>query len=179
MTSVFFTHFRPRTKRQAGQVWTHLLFLRPAGAAKTLVGEPPQTRHFGTKCPKARPVPLRLLSPQNLGCWWPAAWGGPVSPAGTPPRCPASRSPAHKTSYPPSGSFQPEERHAFVGKAPGPDQPQGLRELGERGPQKKARCPGPQARRPGARTIPQCITLMRFFADLTCSHLWIKELINR
>ena len=22
-------------------------------AAKTLVGEPPQTRHFGTKCPKA------------------------------------------------------------------------------------------------------------------------------
>lgn len=46
-----------------------------------LVGEPPQTRHFGTRqrklhsvrfgtfCPKAHPVPLRLLSPHSPLRW--------------------------------------------------------------------------------------------------------------
>lgn len=29
-----------------------LAILHPVGAAKTLVGEPPQTRHFGTSCPE-------------------------------------------------------------------------------------------------------------------------------
>ena len=61
--SVFRTHFRPRTKRQAGQVWTHLLFLRPVGAAKMLVGEPPQTRHFGTKCPKVLSASQAAIAP--------------------------------------------------------------------------------------------------------------------
>lgn len=39
-------------KRQAGQVWPHLPFLTGRGPSKMLVGEPPQTRLFGTKCPK-------------------------------------------------------------------------------------------------------------------------------
>ena len=33
--------------------------------------------------------------------------------------------------------LEPDESHAFVGKAPFPDQPQGLRELGKGGPQEK------------------------------------------
>ena len=39
-------------KRQAGQVWPHLPFLTGRGPSKMLVGGPPQTRLFGTKCPK-------------------------------------------------------------------------------------------------------------------------------
>ena len=39
-------------KWQAGQVWPHLPFLTGRGPSKMLVGEPPQTRLFGTKCPK-------------------------------------------------------------------------------------------------------------------------------
>ena len=39
-------------KWQARQVWPHLLFLTGRGPSKMLVGEPPQPRLFGTKCPK-------------------------------------------------------------------------------------------------------------------------------
>ncbi len=39
-------------KWQAMQVWPHLPFLTGRGPSKMLVGEPPQTRLFGTKCPK-------------------------------------------------------------------------------------------------------------------------------
>ena len=52
------------TKRQAGQVWPHLLFLRPEGAAKTLVGEPPQTRHFRTRRRKLHIVHFRTNCPK-------------------------------------------------------------------------------------------------------------------
>ena len=40
--------------------YTHLL--HPVGAAKTLVGEPPQTRHFGTSCPEVCCLRHRCLS---------------------------------------------------------------------------------------------------------------------
>ena len=33
-------------------MYRHSRFLRPQGAAKMLVGEPPKTRHFGTLCPE-------------------------------------------------------------------------------------------------------------------------------
>ena len=42
MTSVFCAMKRNRTKRQAGQVWPHLLFSCAAGPAKMLVGELPK-----------------------------------------------------------------------------------------------------------------------------------------
>ena len=52
MTAIILPIIRERTKRQAMQVWPHLPFLTGRGPSKMLVGEPPQTRLFGTKCPK-------------------------------------------------------------------------------------------------------------------------------
>ena len=42
-----------------------------------------------------------------------------------------------KPAIRPAVLFQPDERHALVGEAPRLNQPQGLRELGERGPQEQ------------------------------------------
>ena len=49
--------------------------------------------------------------------------------------------------------FQPDKGHRLVSKAPGPDEPQGLRELGEGGPQKKRTVRGGQFRHRELRII--------------------------
>ena len=69
-----------RTKRQAIRVWPHSEIFAGPGPAKMLVGEPPQTRLFGTKCPKEigcvtaaiASVPYRLARPSVRAdgrCW--------------------------------------------------------------------------------------------------------------
>ena len=52
---------RNRTKRQAGQVWPHLLFSCAAGPAKMLVGELPKPAGLRDKVSQS-PGRLRLLS---------------------------------------------------------------------------------------------------------------------
>ena len=67
--------FRGAHKRQAGQVCRHLLFLRPEGAAKMLVGEAPQTRQLRDKVSQSFIVCGPSLT---LLCLMPAPLGGAV-----------------------------------------------------------------------------------------------------
>ena len=73
--------FRGRTTGKQCKCEHTCQFHRAVGPVKLLVGEPPQTRRFGTRrhklhyvrfgtfCPKAHLVPLRLLSPHSPQRW--------------------------------------------------------------------------------------------------------------
>ena len=64
--SVFCTHFRACTKRQAGQVCPHLLFCVAGGPAKMLVGELPKPAELRDKLSQSPGALHRSLRPVTI-----------------------------------------------------------------------------------------------------------------